>query len=386
MNKRIFAAMLALLLAAALFSSCLQVEDPSLTESGSGSVAASGSLDTPSTPGSAWIGAAATAEAFLNDSAAIVDASKREYSYLEMEADLALLSATYPQYFSYRSFGKSVAGRELYVATLGNKNASRAVLVTAGLHGREYLTPLLAMKQIEFYLHYYYSGSFGGASYAELFSDCCFYIVPMVNPDGVMLSQAGIESLSDPALRAAVRAVYEADKDKGYTSQTDIDNYLLYWKANANGVDLNRNFDALWEDYCMGEPEPCHKNYKGPSPMSEPETRALASLTDSLPPLSAVLCLHSQGEVLYWNCGQEEPLLSATDAFTKAIADRTGYKQENDLNNDASYSDWCALERGLIAITVETGRGLCPLDTEKFQPIWEDNFDLLPLTAAYFRK
>ena len=25
--------------------------------------------------------------------------------------------------------------------------------------------------------------------------------------------------------------------------------YLEQWKSNANGVDLNRNFDALWDSY-----------------------------------------------------------------------------------------------------------------------------------------
>jgi hypothetical protein len=54
-------------------------------------------------------------------------------------------------------------------------------------------------------------------------------------------------------------------------------------------------------------------------------------------------------------------------------------------NNDASYSDWCALEKGLIAITVETGVGTCPLFIDKFKAIWFDNFDLLPLSAEYFQ-
>lgn len=316
--------------------------------------------------------------------AAAVDHSERNYSYTELEEDLAVLAQKYPTRFSYRSFGKSVAGRELYVATLGNPNASKQILVSAGIHGREYLTPLLAMKQIEFYLYYYDVGEYNGVPYQTLFENCCFYIVPMTNPDGIMLSQAGISSLTDPALRQTVEEVYAADKSKGYTSQTDIDEYLKYWKANANGVDLNRNFDALWEDYRIGEREPCHKNHKGPSAASEPETRAMVALTEGLSNLQAVLCIHSQGEVLYWNCGQPQPLLDNTYAFTKEIADRNGYAIVEKQNNDASYSDWCALKKGLIAITVETGLGICPLSIDKFEAIWFDNFDLLPLSAAYF--
>ena len=341
---------------------------------------------TPDPISPAWIDAKTNAQAFYADAAnAVVDVSKREYSYEEMKSDLAVLAARHPQHFSYRSFGKSVAGRDLYVAVLGNPDAERQILVSAGIHGREYLTPLLVMKQIEFYLTYYENGECNGLPYADLFDRCAFYIVPMTNPDGIMISQAGIGSLTDPTLQSKVRAVYEADKSKGYTSQEDINEYLKYWKANANGVDLNRNFDALWQDY-RGEPVPCHKNYKGPAPASEPETRALAELTDSLDNIMTVLCIHSQGEVLYWDCGQEPALKNATRSFTEMIGDRNGYKLILEPNNDASYSDWCALERGLIAVTVETGKGLCPLFIDKFPAMWEDNFDLLPLSALYFEQ
>lgn len=389
--KRVLA-MLLLLTLTLCAASCIQLlpEEPvSGSESDHTDTESQSDLETetepvPGVPSLPWTDARAAAEAMFAYPNGVVDLSRREYSYAEMEEDLAILAARYPKLFSYRSFGKSVAGRELYVATLGDPNAAQKLLVSAGIHGREYLTPLLVMKQMEFLLAHYENGDYQGMAYADLFADCCLYVIPMSNPDGIMLSQAGIGSLTDPDQRATVQAVYEDDFRKGYTSQTDINEYLKYWKANANGVDLNRNFDALWENYRMGEPEPCHKNYKGPEPMSEPETRALAALTDSLSGVVAVLCIHSQGEVLYWDCGQEDPLRAQTYAFTDVIGDRSGYELIREQNNDASYSDWCALERDLIAVTVETGKGLCPLDLDKFEAIWFDNYDLLALSAAYF--
>ena len=336
------------------------------------------------TPPPSWSDADTAAQLFFSATDTVVDSTKREYSYEEMLSDLAGLDAAYPNRFTYQSIGQSVAGREIYAICLGNPDASRQILVSAGIHGREYLTPLLVMKQLEFYLRYYEVGTYGGMRYAELFERCAIYIVPMSNPDGIMLSQAGISTLPEGALRETVEAVYESDYRKGYTSQTDINEYLKFWKANANGVDLNRNFDALWDDYRSGEPEPCHKNYKGPSPASEPETRALAALTDSLSNPVAVLCIHSQGEVLYWNCGQPEALYAETLAFTQVLGNGTGYGVMREQTNDASFSDWCALERGLIAVTVETGKGTCPLFIDKFTAMWEDNYDLLPLAARYF--
>ncbi len=323
------------------------------------------------------------ADAFLSLPEGIVDCSRREYSYNQMCGDLALLVQAYPALFSYTSYGQSVLGRELYVCRLGNPQAKKQILVTAGLHGREYLTPILAMKQMEFMLTYASSGSFEGITYARMLEELCFYIVPMCNPDGIMLSQKGISSVTDPTAKSRIYDIYYSDFQAGLTGQDTINGYLQYFKANANGVDLNRNFDALWEQY-YNYSKPSFAQFKGYTPADQPETQALMRLTDSLSNPLAVLCIHSQGEVLYWDCGQSGTLREETLALTRAIASLNGYRVITDANNDASFSDWCALKRGLIAITVETGVGLCPLDTEKFIPIWQDNYDLLAMTAAYF--
>lgn len=313
----------------------------------------------------------------------IVDVSERAYSYSNMVADLRELSETYPDRFSVESIGTSVAGRTLYLGILGNRNAARQVIVTAAIHAREYLTALLTMKQIEFYLQYYDTGYYNNIPYSELFHSCCFYIVPMCNPDGVMLSQEGISSVSDDRLQETIVQIHQADLRDGFTNRMDLDSFLQYWKANAAGTDLNRNFDALWEEY-KNIDRPCCARYRGPYAESEPETCALVALTKRLPNVRAVLCMHSQGEVLYWNCGQDETLKAKTLKFAHAVSARTGYRILSQQHNDASYSDWCALQQGLIAVTVETGSGVCPLEIEQFSQMWEDHYDLLPLTAAYF--
>jgi len=337
----------------------------------------------PTLPSYPLWSAGETPQAFLQTDG-IVNTSRSEYSYEEMEDDLALLAAAYPARFSYRSFGKSVLGRELYVAVLGNPNAHKQILVSAGIHGREYLTPLLVMKQLEFYLAYYASGSCEGLSFDSLFGDVCFYVVPMTNPDGIMLSQAGIESVSDPLIQQKISSIHMADYNEGLTRQTRINEYLKSWKANANGVDLNRNYDALWADY-EGIDRASHRNYKGTSPASEPETQAMVALTQQLSNPQAVLCIHSQGEVLYWNCGQEGELSPETHQFAQAVARMNGYYVVPEQNNDASLSDWCALKKDLIAITVETGNGVCPLPISQFSTIWNDNYNLLAKAALYFQ-
>ena len=306
----------------------------------------------------------------------IVDVSEQSYTYSEMQEDLSLLARVYPSLFSYRSIGKSVAGRDIYVAVLGNPNAQKQVVVSAAIHAREYMTAMLTMKQLEFYLSHYSAGTYNGVPYAVLFENVCFYIVPMTNPDGVMLAQEGLSSL--PAdLREVVQSIY-ANENGGYES---IDLYLSHWKANARGVDLNRNYDALWEEYDKAS-RPQSAQYKGPSPASEPETQAMIGLIESLSNPVCTLCIHSQGEVLYWNCGQSDT--ERTLRFTQEIAERTGYYIVPTKNNDASLSDWCELKKNMISVTVETGNEPCPLPIGQFTAIWLANYDLLPLTARYF--
>ncbi|MBQ7336071.1 MAG: peptidase M14 [Clostridia bacterium] len=320
---------------------------------------------------------------FLSMGGSIVDTSKREYTYEEMVSDLEILAQRYPAYFSYHAIGTSVAGRTIYTAVLGNKNAPNQILVSAGIHGREYLTPILVMKQMELYLTYYHFGDYNGTPYSEIFENYCFYVVPMSNPDGVMLSQKGIDSVKDLALRATVEEIYRADFAAGRTAYTDLDEYLKYWKANLRGVDLNRNYDAQWDTY-LGTERSSATNYKGPTVASEPETQALVGLVNSLSNLRAVLCIHSQGEVLYWNCGQVGTLATQTKELVDVLAERTDYYADGKLVHDASLSDWCALEKDLIAITVEVGLGICPLPIDQFSKIWNQNFDLFPLTASFF--
>ena len=179
--KRIFAFLLMLMLMLTS-ASCIRLTPVLPTDTDTDTTDTDPETDTeaePSVDAPAWPDAATAAKAFFEGTAGgVVDIDKREYSYEEMVADLAELNALYPTRFSYRSFGQSVAGRELYVAVLGNPNAEQQLLVSAGIHGREYLTPLLVMKQMEFTLAHYENGDYNGIPYSTLFENCCLYVVP----------------------------------------------------------------------------------------------------------------------------------------------------------------------------------------------------------------
>ena len=106
---------------------------------------------------------------------------------------------------------------------------------------REYINPYLVMEQLEQMLECYECGSFHGRSYRELLDGVAVHIVPMVNPDGIAVSQFGEGGLRSPELVQVLQACYAYDTASGRT-KSSYAGYLARWKANAHGTDLNKNF------------------------------------------------------------------------------------------------------------------------------------------------
>ena len=141
------------------------------------------------------------------------------------------------------------------------------VLMTYGIHAREYITTYLAIRQI---LDFNESGKNGSV-----------YFVPAINLDGIEIS------LKDKPL----------------------------YKANARGVDLNVNFDARFGSGEQNVFEKADENYVGEFPFSESETKAARDFTLSIKP-DITVSYHSKGEEIYWYFYQS---LSAC-AMDKAMA------------------------------------------------------------------
>ena len=310
----------------------------------------------------------------------IVDTSKAEYGYSEMLDDLASLAEISRGRLTYSAVGNTLDGRKIYAAVLGNQNAEKQIIISAGIHAREYMTPMLVMKQIEYYLSNYDTGSYGGIPLAEIFEEYAFCILPMCNPDGIALVQNGVEALSSPQLRDTVISIYNTDKKNiPDFADMELNEYLKYWKANARGVDLNRNFNTpAWES--NGVRKPCFTDCRGESPLSEPESKAMVDYVMSLSNPVCSVAVHSRGEVVFFDCGQSDKL----PAFELAslISAVNGYTVSYDPRSVAAFDDWCIIDRGIPSVTVETGISSCPLPIDEFEKIWNDNRDLWPAIAA----
>jgi g-D-glutamyl-meso-diaminopimelate peptidase len=316
----------------------------------------------------------------------IVTPSAQGYTYPDMVDDLAALAQTYSEYFFYQSIGKSVDGREIYACVVGNPNAEHKVLLTGGIHGKEYLSSLVAMKQMEYYLANRAEGSYSGLQYAELLDTHAFYVLPMINPDGVMLALCGIDSIQTPEVRETVENIYADNLRDGLTSTNDINVYLAYnWKANANGVDLNRNFPlSNWAEVKTGILAPCFRNYKGPSAGSEPETKAVSAYVESLGEIEALLAFHTAGQVVYWDCGMTGGVRLDTFDLAEAVCEHTGYKLIYDKHLDASLNDWITLEKGVPSVTVEIATVEYPMPSSMWEEAFAQTKELWVITAQLF--
>ncbi len=311
----------------------------------------------------------------------IIDLSTTLYTYAQMTEDLAYLESCYPHYMTVERAGTTADSRDIFAVYFGNRNASRQIFICAATHGREYMTAQLVMKQLEYYCANYETGSYNSISYRDIFENTCFVVVPMVNPDGVSVSQFGEDGLNRPDLKEHLRAVYESDKIGQFTN-LDYAAYLTQWKANGVGVDLNRNYSPGWESVA-DRPVPSSSLYKGAAPGSEPESQTLMNLINSLSNPLLAISYHSYGDLVYWQYGQPEPLRTLNSNLATHISNITGYTMAG-YSNEAGFSNWCVLEKGIPSVTIETGSVPTPLPLDQFVPIWDRNREIWSILGTLY--
>lgn len=112
-----------------------------------------------------------------------------KYSYEQMERELMQLKQVYPGKISLGVSAFSVEGRKIYEAVSSREDAAHHILIQAGMHGREYMNSAVVMRQMRDYLQVPKRERYRGELLKQLYESVCFHVVPMVNSDGVMISQ-----------------------------------------------------------------------------------------------------------------------------------------------------------------------------------------------------
>ena len=252
------------------------------------------------------------------------------WSQERVKEEMARLARTYPETVRLERVGGTVQGREIRALRVGHGEPAVGLIgaIHAGESGAELMLPA-----IEGVL----------ASHGDLLSHVSIAAIPVVNAD---------------ERERLVRGV------------------PWYLRTNANGVDINRNFPADWDTieygYGLDSSDPDSGTYRGPSPASEPETRAVMALLSNAP-IQVVYSFHCLASI----CGMHflAPARGAEDgayaarcrefavAYSRGMAPHGSFDAEPVLSFGAtsgSVGAWCLRNGGTSGLDLEISAELEP--------------------------
>jgi hypothetical protein len=290
---------------------------------------------------------------------------KHFYSYDEMVDTLKKFQRTFPNLCKTYTIGKSVQGRDLWAIEIGNPKTGAldkkpAMYVDGNIHGNE-----IQGTEITLYIAWTLLNRYGQDRYVTNLVDTrTFYLVPSINVDarvdfftnpqtphsqrwnyrptdndldglvdedgprdldgdGHLLTMrrrnplGRLKTGSDP--RVMVPAEFGEAGEWEILGQegTDQDGDGAIGEDRPGGVDLNRNFPAMWKP-------PYQQFGAGPYPFSEPEIRAVGMFLYTRKNIAAVQSFHNNGNMILHSPGPvDDNTLPARDRQVfKAIGAR----------------------------------------------------------------
>lgn len=298
----------------------------------------------------------------------LLEAEFRHHGYQDMVAFLQELNSTYPNITNLYSIGKSVQGRDLWVLEITQHPGVHTPGIPefkyiANMHGNE-----VVGRELLLLLAQYLCENYGSSDrITKLIDGTRIHLLPSMNPDG-----------------------YEAARDS--------DRLQVYGRANAHGVDLNRNFPDQYGTNKFNAKQ-------------EPETLAVMKWSLSTP---FVLSANLHGGSLVANYPFDDTakdFVSGSDRRTqqnpteenelfkylartysnahttmhnavRCVDFQSEYFPEGITNGAAWYSvtggmqDWSYLKGGAMELTLEVSCKKFPPSTE-LEGFWEQNREAL---------
>lgn len=212
--------------------------------------------------------------------------------------------------------GDSAGGRPIYAHRLGS--GPTPIVLVGGMHGGyEWNTVLLAQEVLE-HLQ---------AKRNEVPAEVTLYIIPSANPDGLALV-AG---------------------DGGDLQPTDVISDTASGRFNANGVDLNRNWDCLWSEEALWRDQPVSA---GTHPFSEPESDSLRHFFLDARPVVVVFWHSAAGGVYASGCPEPDPASFESARVYGSAAAYPVYPAFDHYQITGDAGDWLTTQ-GIASFTVE---------------------------------
>ncbi|OQA78150.1 MAG: Carboxypeptidase T precursor [bacterium ADurb.Bin243] len=260
------------------------------------------------------------------------------HSFDQIEKILKDAEANNPAVCKLHVIGKSFEGRPIYALNIGLQAGKPAVLIMGLTHAREWISAEVPTALIEEILQKYPSDK----AIKELVDNRSIWIVPVVNPDGLVHSQTKSKMW---------RKNRRLNSDKSY------------------GVDLNRNYGYQWGTVGAST-YPGADTYHGVKAFSEPCSAAIKELAER-EKFRASVSFHSYSELVLYPFGYAYEAIAKDDQLlaelAKGMAKLNGYTAEksSDLYPAMGDSDdWMYGAMGALAFTIELGSQFVPNDNE----------------------
>jgi len=227
----------------------------------------------------------------------------RVYSVGLLYDHLGKLAEAYP-HLKVDRLANSTFGSPIYAVVLGS--GPQTVMITAGMHGWEWVTSYLVMRELAALL---YQQATGVPEAVRVLADYRLVFLPLVNPDGMRIAQG--------ERRPLVGDFWGLD--------------IRDWKANAWGVDINRNFPHGFAEMSRHLPRtPGPEFHPGRAPASERETQAVMLAIATYKP-DILYDFHSSGNVIFWHYNQTEHL-ERDRSLARRVAGALGFAVSDDLD------------------------------------------------------
>ncbi|MEU7277853.1 M14 family zinc carboxypeptidase [Streptomyces sp. NPDC045431] len=219
-----------------------------------------------------------------------------------LKAEILATARAHPALTKVVSLGKTVKGQDILALKLTkaaqkSKDGSKpATLYLSNQHAREWITPEMNRRL----LHHYLAGYGKDPRITRIVDTTELWFVLSANPDGYDFTHA------DPANRQWRKNLRDNNGDGRITP--------------GDGVDLNRNFSYKWGyDDEGSSPDPADETYRGPGPMSEPETKALDAFQKRIG-FQYGINYHSAAQLILYGVGWQVATDTPDDVPLKALA------------------------------------------------------------------
>jgi carboxypeptidase T len=218
--------------------------------------------------------------------------------------------------------------RALKIAN-GDDSERVGVYFIGGVHAREWGSPDILVYFIQRLTRAYRTNSdlslgnknYPAAQIQSIVDNLDLFIFPQVNPDGRNYSMT-----VEPDWRKNRRPAPSSNPE-------------------CLGVDINRNYDFLWNYPTYFHPQapirnstnPCdYQVYIGPSASSEPETQNVVSMLESHPHIRFFVDLHSYDESILYGWGDDQEQFTTPDMNFRNGA----FNGQRGIKDDAAYREY----------------------------------------------